>query len=475
MASELEFKLHSTESIEASLPGRLSSSEVRSQVELIARSPQFKKAAVLQSFLRFVTEEALLGRAAQITEYTIATAVFARGASFDSSIDTIVRTQAYRLRMRLREYYSEVGQADAILVDIPKGHYVPIFSRRDSDGEEKRSFALAASESALLNLPPPPKVVISPDLRPSSALRQAGGSRRILWAITLAALAFAAGTFTGPRPWQRLFHVNNDEGLQTINAFWSSFCATDQQPIVAYGNSLYLADQTGDLLRWRNGPVFDRGAQVNPATAKEGLERPSLLSKNENVFFNDDLAGIGEVASAAVLMQSLARIGVAPTFKRSRQISTYDLSSHNTIFIGSPFVHLILNDLPKPQNFVFAAPRGPVLLWNASIVNTHPRPGEASSYAIERTPGSQTIHTDYALINVRTGLQPHRKIVILAGLSTSGTQAATQFLNSADGMRELIRRSGGRGNRLPDNLEAILRVRLNHGLDIIETECVAVR
>ncbi len=64
--------------------------------------------------------------------------MFGRSADFDSSVDTIVRTQAYRLRLKLNEYYLSEGAADPIAIEIPKGHYVPSFHRRSPHVLEPR-------------------------------------------------------------------------------------------------------------------------------------------------------------------------------------------------------------------------------------------------------------------------------------------------------------------------------------------------
>jgi TolB-like protein len=55
---------------------------------------------------------------------------FGKEASFDPRIDTVVRTEARRLRHKLAEYYNTAGQFDAIEIDLPKGGYRPVFSPR---------------------------------------------------------------------------------------------------------------------------------------------------------------------------------------------------------------------------------------------------------------------------------------------------------------------------------------------------------
>ena len=107
------------------LPG-----EVRAQLARILDSPEFVVPERARSFLRYLVEQTLAGRADRLKGYTIGTAVFERDTNFDSQADPVVRTEAGRLRRALERYYLIAGQADPVLLEVPKGGYVPIFSRR---------------------------------------------------------------------------------------------------------------------------------------------------------------------------------------------------------------------------------------------------------------------------------------------------------------------------------------------------------
>jgi TolB-like protein/Tfp pilus assembly protein PilF len=80
-------------------------------------------------FLRYVVEETLAGRGERIKSYTIAVDVFGRGADFDGAVDSIVRTEATRLRVALAKYYAGDGANDPIRITLPPGSYVPRFER----------------------------------------------------------------------------------------------------------------------------------------------------------------------------------------------------------------------------------------------------------------------------------------------------------------------------------------------------------
>src|SRR5258708_28059272 len=53
-----------------------------------------------------------------------------RGDSFDPRLDPIVRVQAGKLRSRLQRYYDGEGRSDTLVIDFPKGGYVPVFRPR---------------------------------------------------------------------------------------------------------------------------------------------------------------------------------------------------------------------------------------------------------------------------------------------------------------------------------------------------------
>ena len=107
-----------------------SAEEIRKQLSKILNSTGFVHAGRMRRFLEFVVEETLAGRASQLSEYGVGLSVFERDASFEPGLDPIVRNDARRLRQKLLEYYQERrnGHRDPIVIDVPKGGYVPVFS-----------------------------------------------------------------------------------------------------------------------------------------------------------------------------------------------------------------------------------------------------------------------------------------------------------------------------------------------------------
>jgi eukaryotic-like serine/threonine-protein kinase len=106
--------------------------EIRAQLDRILASATFADAERARKFLRFVVENALAGRAAEIKESVIAVEALGRPPLFDPRSDPIVRVEAGRLRTKLLSYYHSEGSNDAVLIDLPKGGYVPRFQERPS-------------------------------------------------------------------------------------------------------------------------------------------------------------------------------------------------------------------------------------------------------------------------------------------------------------------------------------------------------
>ncbi len=56
--------------------------------------------------------------------------IFDRDSAYDSRVDSIVRVEARRLRDKLTAYYSAEGRDNPVIIELPKGAYVPTFRFR---------------------------------------------------------------------------------------------------------------------------------------------------------------------------------------------------------------------------------------------------------------------------------------------------------------------------------------------------------
>jgi len=127
------------------------SQAIHLQVDRILRSGAFTRSRRLGRFLRFTVEQMLAGHQSELKEYLVGVEVFGKTESFDPRIDSIVRVEARRLRTKLDLYYQTEGAQDAIVIQFPKGSYVPLIQERDQ-------------------LPPADKSLLAPPRRSISVL-----------------------------------------------------------------------------------------------------------------------------------------------------------------------------------------------------------------------------------------------------------------------------------------------------------------
>ena len=119
---------------------------LRDQVARILESGHFAKSERLKRFLRFVTEETLKGLSTEMKEAVIGIEVFDRdAATYDPRLDPIVRVQAGRVRAKLAAYYAQEGAKDRVVVELPRGQYIPRFSVQ-STASSRAIGALANTE-----------------------------------------------------------------------------------------------------------------------------------------------------------------------------------------------------------------------------------------------------------------------------------------------------------------------------------------
>jgi TolB-like protein/Flp pilus assembly protein TadD len=100
---------------------------VRAELDRILQSAGFAHSERMARFLRCVVERALAGRGEEVKEYLLGVEVFDRKSDYDPRVDPIVRVEARRLRAKLEEFYAANGKESQILIELPKGSYVPCF------------------------------------------------------------------------------------------------------------------------------------------------------------------------------------------------------------------------------------------------------------------------------------------------------------------------------------------------------------
>ena len=116
--------------LEQMTPVDVEAQSIRQALERVLDNPSFTRQERLSRFLRFVVERRLQSRDAELKESVIGNEIFGRRPDYNPKADAIVRTEARRLRALLNEYYLGDGRDDGVVIELPKGGYVPVFRER---------------------------------------------------------------------------------------------------------------------------------------------------------------------------------------------------------------------------------------------------------------------------------------------------------------------------------------------------------
>lgn len=123
--------------------------QVRAYLDTLLASPEFAASERKSQLLRYLVDKTLSGQASRVNEYGIGLDVFERPASFDPRVDSVVRAEVSRLRLKLKDYYDNGGRSDPIVIELPQRGYIPRFTFRKMEA--------SAPAPAEQPLPPEPR------------------------------------------------------------------------------------------------------------------------------------------------------------------------------------------------------------------------------------------------------------------------------------------------------------------------------
>jgi hypothetical protein len=455
------------------------------QMQRILQSAAFRNAHTLQQLFQFLVTKAYGPDAEKLKEYTIGVEAFSRQTDFDPKTDPIVRVQTHRLRQKLKEYYDTDGRHDPILIEIPKGHYLPTFESANLGQAAALQMNAAASEAASSN-----GYYLETEGNQTHLVEvRSGGvfSRRGAIAVAAAIAIFTAGYWIGTKPLR--FGADRgaasagsglsfDKSTDPVKAFWASLLGNDTSPIIAHADAVFLLDSHNDLFAFPHGASDYRGASVDPHLAQQFAADPSLVAKAGKLYYENVYLGSGDLDAVAVLANVFGQMEIKPVIEPGRDLTPDDLKKHNVILVGSSFQSYAVSQFNSAGDFTFVNPDPRLGDWRGMIVNSHPRPGEQAIYRTERDPVTGVLNVDYALITVQPGVVPGRYIVDLGGIDTTGCAGAAMFATSNTGMDELMNALAAQGIRgtegSPPLFQALLSVRLEKGNEVLGTSLLAV-
>jgi hypothetical protein len=402
------------------------------QINRLTASHALHSSESLCKLLRYLAKHALEHPGTPIKEFQIATEVFGRSADFDPQLDSMVRVQAGRLRTKLTEYYGLDGHEDPVVVELPKGTYVLAFHHRNSHTGSHAAANLNGANTKT-------EAEKSPERR--------WGTEVIALSILLAAAVLVIVWLLANRTLSSGAGPNKEPVPAAFRVFWQGFISEQEEPWVVFSNAAFVGrPETG--MRYRDA------------------------RRDGDTAILDHYTGVGEVLGVHELDRVFDLLRQRIRVKRGSLFSLDDAKNNNLIFIGSPSENLSLLEIPGTQEFVFGRLTSGPRKGDQAIVNVHPQPDEPKEFLA--TPSGTPLTEDYAVIALLKGMNPGQVILILAGTTTIGTQAAVEYVCRQSSVEELLLRLSVSQNGELKPFESVIRVKVARGVPV-ETELAAIR
>lgn len=382
--------------------------ERRALIDRVARSEQFSRSVRLRDFLLYVGRQSLKDGCPEINEQEIGQKVFGRPTAYDRSQDNIVRVNATELRKRIDSYFATDGAHETLVLEIPRGHYRPVFHQRLASHRDRpapiEEFppALPASQGA--------KSVVPNRRRPYWLALSAAFS--ILLAIACAALFLQNRMLQRERrPW---------ESKPAIAALWGNFLRSNQQ------TDIVMPDDSASVVEGITGHPISLGDYLSQDHIRQiqssdlSADRKADLSEvlHHNLITFGGMLAAQRIIALDPFSQSLrltaSRFYQADAFKRD-----------NAILIGGKKAN--------PWVFLFDGQLNFDLDPSGKLINRHPLAGEQSVYSQTY---SQKGPMGYSVVAYFPNPSRTGSTIIIAGTDSDASNAAAEFLTSEDQLQK---------------------------------------
>jgi hypothetical protein len=432
-------------------------------VRRVADSVYFRKGPKLRAFLLYVCENTILGRPENVREQLIGSKVFGRITDYNLSDDNIVRVEARELRKRLEAYFASEGKDEAVVIEIPKGAYVPVFRPREGGV-----------------LPPAAPELEEPVEAATVPLRAEGHPTPWLApALAVGLLISLAAT---------LWLLAENRRLRQTPASMDTGARVGSQDYALYADLLgsmgSLPNREPRLVLCNPKVILFFGAmtanpQEEPAgsylPASKDLERifsPAFNGADRDMPFhffqitNEKYTGNGEATAAFHLGRLMDSLHRSVHITQPRFLNWDNIQQEDVILLGGPSANDWSRRIDPQPDFAFAG---------RSVVNARPMPGEPEKYTADDSPRAGGAMSEYGFLKMHTNPDGFRNF-LLAGLSGGGTAGVAEFFATPAKVRVLAERIGAvaPGKPFPSDWEGVIRITVQDGLPV-ETSLVTTR
>ncbi len=307
----------------------ISAAERWELIERILNSRELKRSLRLRDLLSYLGKQSIHDGIRILHEQEIGEAVFGRSTDYDTSLDNIVRVNVTELRKRISQYYEGDGAGETILVEIPRGAYIPVFSRRPLNLAETTAVEAASSEasSSLLAETAPPSEPVPLHAKTGNLYFRLA----LIGACVLAALAVGAATFLWRQNAELRAQMYPWQMDPAMRAFWSTFFESDGEvDIVTADTSLALAE---DILKRPVSLDDYLDYKYKDLSTLPGLTAETQVILNQ--ILNRNLGSVGDFRVAAEIM-ALDGLAHSLHLANARAFAPENVKANNVILIGGP-------------------------------------------------------------------------------------------------------------------------------------------
>jgi hypothetical protein len=381
-----------------------------------AASPQFQKSKRLRDLLLYLGERALQDPNCTLHEQEIGVDVLGRPPDYDTSHDTLVRVLVSQLRKKLHEHFAGEGRDEPIIIEIPKGSYVPVFRPRPQD--------FPVTEAAQLK----PAFAAGPLL--------AG----MLAGMLLMGLAW--GTYSAVQSKRE-----RSAGRPNVEAFWGQILGNGQ------ATDLVLSDV--NLLEFENTighsvPLPEYEGHEFDQLAEQYLPDPDQRAVAKR-FISRAPAALPDALLARDLGVIAAARHVPLSVISARYLSSSATESQNVILLGSlrgnPWIGLFEDQLAFRTDYQETPA-------SVRFINRSPLPGEEAWYRAEWR------RVGYCRVVYRPNLKRTGATMLISGSDVISTEGGARFVTSEEWMRQLREKLGLRPGEPFPYFEVLLRTKI---------------
>jgi hypothetical protein len=409
---------------------------ILSQLELLLVHPLFFQSKRYPALLRFVVEQTLAGNSDQVKERSIGMEVFGRLPGYDANADPVVRVTAGEIRKRLAQYYYDPIHSDEIRIELPTGSYVPVFQRTIDIVEPPAALPTPSSISD-------PGQPVSPvELEPVSSMTSQPAVHHAAHPVLTLLLVFVtlllglAGGY-----WYRQYRQSRipvappvDQG---VDDFWQPMTAGPATVTFCLGE-----------------PARDSSGDTDPA---QTIQHPKLT---EPLYFRLRQSGLFALADVTTLTRMtdvLERNKKSFRVTAASEASFAQLREGPAVLIGA-FDNLWTMRLTRDLRFGFDSIDG-----NAFIVDRKQdsKNGAKTQWFTAWDLPYEKLARDYAIVARYRDTLTGQPVVIAAGISEEGTEAAGELISDPADLDALLRRAPSNWRNM--NMEAVIETQVIDG------------